>query len=206
MLIDINLLPEKETKSRGFLYLLLIITLIMTFSIVYLLFQTHTNEKKLESIQSQIQTKRQYRLSLEESLKTFDSSTASKTLDKAVSWAEDYPITTVPVLDHLVALLPERGFFRSFSYTEDGVISLQVQFDTSNEAAYYLSKLEDSKWVADSTISEIKTEAINTDSKDSSGEYLPRYIATYELTINPVFLKAELSGNEKPDEKGGNDS
>jgi type IV pilus assembly protein PilN len=204
MLIDINLLPEKETKSRGYLYLLLFITLIMAFSVAFLLFNTHANEKKLESIQSLIQTKKQYRLSLEGSLKTYDSSSDSQTLEKAVNWAEEYPIATVPILDHLVALLPERGFFRSFSYTEDGVITLDVQFDTSSEAAYYFTKLQDSKWISDSAISEIKTEDIDTDAQiKTKEEYLPRYIAKYELTVNPLFLKAESKNNEKPNKKGG---
>jgi type IV pilus assembly protein PilN len=114
-------------------------------------------------------------------------------LEKTVKWAEQYPMKTVLLLRKMTKLLPERGFVMSFSYAEDGTVSVTVQFDTSEEAAYYLKSLSDADFVT-----EVQLKSLTT-MEDKSGEenveeeknVLPRYLAQYELHVNKNALKEE---------------
>ena len=73
-------------------------------------------------------------------------------LKNAVEWANNYPIQTIPVMQHLTGLLPERGFIQTFGYTEAGTVTLSVQFDSSREAAYFFDNLNESDWIDEASL------------------------------------------------------
>ncbi|MCH1626568.1 PilN domain-containing protein [Fredinandcohnia quinoae] len=224
MLVDINLLPKKENKNRTVLLLIIIILLIILSGGLFLFFQHEkvvSNEKQLTSQITILQKKR-----AEEEMKYAtdqDSSDVIK-LEKAVQWADDYFIETVPLLNHLTGLLSERGFFQTFSYVEDGVVSIVVQFDTKREVAHYVGLLNESPFITKTTLNSVTANSIDgqtvsqqkedSESKEKevnqeetknieesadvnaknngikNGEYLPRYVASLELTINKEYLKS----------------
>jgi type IV pilus assembly protein PilN len=194
MLVDINLLPQKETRKKALLYSIVIIIAILFFVLVALFFLRYSLHSDVENLSSQLQKKQELRAVLENNLTGYNVSDADEQLEAAVHWAEKYPIETVPVLDHLIELLPERGFFEEFNYGENGVITLNIQFDSSREAAYYLDRLETSDWITDAKIVKLETATINdtesgTITNDNS---LPRYIGQFEIMLNKNLIKTEL--------------
>jgi hypothetical protein len=63
-------------------------------------------------------------------------------------------------MQHLTALLPERGFIQSFGYTETGTVTISVQFDNPREAAYFLDSMNKSDWIDKASLSSLNAQAI----------------------------------------------
>jgi type IV pilus assembly protein PilN len=194
MLVDINLLPQKETRKKALLYSIVVIIALLLFALGILFFLRYSLHSDVENLSSQLQKKQELRVVLEGNLTGYDVSNAGEQLKVAVRWAEKYPIETVPVLDHLIDLLPERGFFEEFNYGEDGVITLNIQFDSSREAAYYLDRLETSNWITDAKIVKLETVTINDTENDTitNDHSLPRYVGQFEIMLNKNLIKTEL--------------
>ncbi|WP_406686701.1 pilus assembly protein PilN [Rossellomorea vietnamensis] len=202
MLVDINLLPQNEKRSRQWLYVVTGIISLGILALIILFILAGNLGKDVDALTAQLQSEKQLRAEKEQSISDFESSDAWVQLEEAVSWVEDYPIDTVPVLDHLVELLPERGFLKDFTYAEDGSIQLSIQFDTSSEAAYYLTHLKDSKYIQDATLSSLATESVmeNEQGAVNTEPVLPRYIGQYEVILNRDSIKKIEA---ESDERGG---
>ncbi|MDX8342011.1 pilus assembly protein PilN [Rossellomorea sp. YZS02] len=204
MLVDINLLPQSEKRSRQWLYVVTGVILLGILAIIVLFVLSGNIGKDVDALTTELQETKQLRAEKEQSISDFESSDAWVQLESAVGWAETYPIDTVPVLDHLVELLPERGFMKEFTYAEDGSIQVSIQFDTSSEAAYYLTHLKESKYIVDAKLSSIATEAIteNETIAVNTEPVLPRYIGQYEVMLNREAIK-KIETEESSDIEGG---
>ncbi|MBN8191134.1 pilus assembly protein PilN [Bacillus sp. NTK074B] len=204
MLVDINLLPQSEKRSRQWLYVVTGVILLGILGLIVLFILTGNIGKDVDALTTELQGTKQVRAEKEQSISDFESSDAWVQLESAVGWAENYPIDTVPVLDHLVELLPERGFMKEFTYAEDGSIQVSIQFDTSSEAAYYLTHLKESKYIGDAKLSSIATEAVTEDENlaVNTESVLPRYIGQYEVILNREAIK-KIETEESSDEQGG---
>jgi type IV pilus assembly protein PilN len=205
VLVDINLLPQNEKRSRRWLYVVIGVLSVGILAVMILLILAGTIGKDVDVLTAELQSTKQLRAEKEQSISDFESSDAWVQLESAVSWAESYPIDTVPVLEHLVELLPERGFLKEFTYAEDGRIQLSIQFDTSSEAAYYLTHLIESKYIQDATLSSLATESISENDSQSAVNtetILPRYLGQFEITLNRNEIK-KMETEESSDKQGG---
>ena len=202
MLVDINLLPQNEKRSRQWLYVVTGIISLGIIALIVLFILAGNLGKDVDALTRQLQSEKQLRAEKEQNISDFESSDAWVQLEEAVNWVEDHPIDTVPVLDHLVELLPERGFLKDFTYAEDGSIQLSIQFDTSSEAAYYLTHLKDSKYIQDAKLSSLATESVmeNEQAAVNTEPVLPRYIGQYEVILNRDSIKKIEA---ESDEQGG---
>lgn len=144
MLVDINLLPRKEYKNRTNLLLGIIITMFVFVSFLFVFLQLNKANAIEEDLQNQLATIQAARMAAEQEGTLSNHSSSVLQLEKTAEWADAYFVETVPILNHITELLPERGFVQSFSYTDTGVVSLQVQFDTNAEVAHYLALLNES--------------------------------------------------------------
>jgi hypothetical protein len=99
---------------------------------------------------------------------TTSANNSATQLENAVKWANDYPIQTIPVMRKLTSLLPERGFIQRFGYTEDGTVMLSVQFDSSRDAAYFLSNLTNSQWIEDVSLNSLTAQAVKDPSNSAA--------------------------------------
>lgn len=144
MLVDINLLPRKEYKNRTNLLLGIIITMFVFVSFLFVFLQLNKANAIEEDLQNQLATIQAARMAAEQEGTLLNHSSSVLQLEKTAEWADAYFVETVPILNHITELLPERGFVQSFSYTDTGVVSLQVQFDTNAEVAHYLALLNES--------------------------------------------------------------
>ncbi|KPL60813.1 PilN domain-containing protein [Rossellomorea vietnamensis] len=202
MLVDINLLPQNEKRSRQWLYVVIGVLSVGILALTIVFILAGNIGKDVDALTAELQSTKQLRAEKEQSISNFESSDAWVQLEGAVRWVESYPIDTVPVLDHLVELLPERGFLKEFTYAEDGSIQLSIQFDTSSEAAYYLTHLKDSKYIQDVKLSSLATESVmeNEQSAVNAEPVLPRYIGQYEVILNRDNIKKIEA---ESDEQGG---
>lgn len=164
MLVEINLLPQKEPKKFNIIYLTSIVAVLVLIGGIYF-WQIQSVKSDLEAVDSQIAVTKKLADKQQQNASQAQVASSAGVLKSAVDWAKNYPIQTVPVMRHLTSLLPERGFIQSFAYTEAGTVTLSVQFDSAREAAYFLDNLKDSKWIADASLNSLTA----VESKETTG-------------------------------------
>ncbi|KAA9023133.1 PilN domain-containing protein [Niallia endozanthoxylica] len=215
MLIDINLLPEKETKSKSLLLLAIISIVILLIGGFFAFWLNRSHENKLSSIEKEITATEEIVAIEQQKMTSYQSSDSLAQLEQTIEWAKQYPIKTVPIIKELTKLLPERGFIQTFNYTETGTIQLSVQFESTREAAYFLNSLHQWDWLEDAKMSSVNAEtgffdkqmgeSERDESELANEKYVPRYIAEIELTLNKELIKSEVV-SPSSDEKEGEDS
>ena len=196
MLVDINLLPQKETKNKSNYILAGILILILLIGTTVFFFIYSSSKSNINVLENELNTIRQIVALEQQKISDFEASSSVIELENAVAWAESYPTKTVPLLNHIIGLLPERGFLRTFSYSLDGTISITVQFDTNREVAYYLKSLTNSEFLLEATLLGIQTEEISNEDVNTNASYLPRYIAQFNLKINKQAINEIQKGDE----------
>jgi Tfp pilus assembly protein PilN len=161
MLVDINLLPQKERGKKGLIVIISIVSALFLMLGGYYLWQIQTAKKNIANLENQIETTKKIVEAEQSNAEQSESNMSVTVLKNAVEWANSYPIQTVPVMQYLTSLLPERGFIQSFSYTEAGTVSISVQFDSGREAAYFLDTLNESEWIDEVSLSSLSTQQVN---------------------------------------------
>jgi preprotein translocase subunit YajC len=159
MLIEINLLPQKEPRKFNLIIFIILISLIVMISSFYI-WQIQSTKNNVKEVDRQIETIKEISAKEAENAQQDQSIMSVSVLKNAVEWANTYPIQTIPVMQHLTALLPERGFIQSFGYTETGTVTISVQFDNPREAAYFLDSLNKSDWIGKVSLSSLNAQAI----------------------------------------------
>jgi Tfp pilus assembly protein PilN len=147
MLVEINLLPQKEPRKTSFLIIFAVMAVIFLSLGTYYFLQIQSMNDDIENVDRQIKMTKELAAIEEKNAQTSQSEMSIALLKGAVEWANSYPIKTIPVMQHLTGLLPERGFIQTFGYTEAGTVTVSVQFDSAREAAYFLNNLNDSEWI-----------------------------------------------------------
>lgn len=198
MLVEINLLPKKEHKKSSMLIMTFagIFIFVVTASIIY--FQGSSYENRMASLDKQIESAQKLNEVQQAKLAEGEGGSSAVKLQNAVDWAEQYPFYTVPLLQKIIALLPERGFIQHFEYSNKDSVIIMIQLDASRDAAFYLSSLKGSEWVEKVTlmniVAETKDEETATTANEISSEQeevkiLPRYVAEFEISFKPEFFK-----------------
>lgn len=195
MQVEINLLPRSSEKNITLRRVLVAFLLLSLLVIAVIHFWGKFYETKLEAVDKQLASAQSLILAEEEKVKENDAVDSVTTLQQAVSWADDYPIDTVKLMQQLISLLPERGFIQFFSFSEDELL-LKVQFDTNRDSAYYLNSLTEADWIVDAQLVKLAADASGSDSVEDkeadellNAEFVPRYLAEYEITINRSKVK-----------------
>jgi type IV pilus assembly protein PilN len=193
MLVEINLLPKKAPKNLSTYAIIgILLGFLLVGSLVFFLQYIHLVKEKTSTNQ-QLERVQQSIVIVQEKIGDFEESSSVKKLQNAVSWAEAYPIKTIPFLQHITSLLPERGFIESMAYGQDGSVLLRVRFDSNREIAYYIKSLSDSPLLADVNLLTIETLELEGNLDD----ILPRSIANLELSINKQALKEQQKETEQ---------
>lgn len=207
MLVDINLLPQKERDRPAVLIAAVAILLlaIIIWAVFAMMARAEANEQQALEVQAQGVMTEQAQIRSE--LEARQGMNEEQQLQATVEWAESYQFDTIPLLEELVSLLPARGFFQTFSYTGLDQAQLVVQFDSSRESAYYLAQLKASELLSSATLDNVATEVLEEEAEGEETEEneeneavtnAPRYLATYTLLFQderiPVEGGEELDG------------
>lgn len=155
MLAEINLLPQREQKKVGFVIVAAIVLGLALLIAAFNFYQIHSAKKEIDTADQQISVIQNTIQMEAQKKKTPDLTNSINLLKSAIDAEKQSEIPTVLVMDNLTALLPNRGFILSFAYQNAGTINVTVQFDSAEEAAYYLNHLEQSKLIADVNISSL---------------------------------------------------
>ena len=194
MLVDINLLPQKERDRPAVLIAAVAILLlaIIIWAVFAMMARAEANEQ--QALQTQAQGVMAEQAQIRNELEARQGMNEEQQLQATVEWAESYQFDTIPLLEELVSLLPARGFFQTFSYTGLDQAQLVVQFDSSREAAYYLAQLKVSELLASATLDNVATEILEEEGEDGEIETVtnaPRYLATYTLLFQDERIPVE---------------
>lgn len=200
MLVDINLLPQKERDRPAVLIAAVAILLlaILIWAVFAMMASAEADEQQALQLQAQGVLAEQEQIRNE--LEARQGMNEEQQLQATVEWAESYQFDTIPLLEELVSLLPVRGFFQTFSYIGLDQAQLVVQFDSSREAAYYLAQLKSSELLASATLDNVETEIIDEAAEEDViiDPSEPRYLATYTLLFQDERIPVE--GGEVPEE------
>lgn len=206
MLVEINLLPKKHQKKNSLLLLVIILVLLFLSGFGFFYHKYRALQEKEVFLHNQLNHLTEKLASEQKKLQVKNDSNTVTQLQAIVNWADDNSVETVPLLQQLTNQLPERGFVQSFEYNEDGSVSLSVQFDSSVEAAHYLARLKNLPYFSEIALPlvetadaeekaiEVQPEGLKVDK--TTDNYLPRYIAHFELKTN----KAELLKLQEEDD------
>lgn len=211
MLVEINLLPQKERTKKAFVIALSSLLGLLIFISGAYIWQISTTKSDLKAIDNQLTLlEKATELAGQNNAQAPVSSESVSLLKNAVEWADSYPLQTVPVMQHLTSLLPERGFIQTFGYTESGAITLTVQFDSAREAAYFLDSLNASEWLEEASMTSLNAEEKETEDKQTSStpatenrvqnEYLPRYVGQFEVKFDVVTIKKLMTAADDNEE------
>jgi hypothetical protein len=169
MLVEINLLPEREPRKTTFVIILSSLVLLILMVSGFYFWQISSTKTDMESVERQISMTRKIAERETTNTNTAQTTNSAAQLESAIKWAKDYPIQTIPVMRKLTSLLPERGFIQSFCYTETGDVTLTVQFDSAREAAYFLNSLTGSDWIKDASLNSLTTSATTDNNSNNTG-------------------------------------
>ncbi|AIY05160.1 fimbrial assembly family protein [Planococcus sp. PAMC 21323] len=195
MLVDINLLPQKERDRPAFLIAAIAILLLAVIIWAVFAIVANANEKEQALLAAQTMQVTSEQEAIRAKLEAAQGMNEEQQLKVTVDWAESYQFDTVPLLEELVSILPARGFFDTFSYVGLDEATLSVQFDSSRQAAYYLAQLKASELIKSATLVSVAQQEL---SLEEGGEFveevdqeLPRYIATYTILFEDDRLPTD---------------
>jgi type IV pilus assembly protein PilN len=200
MLVEINLLPKKENTKSSQLMITLVILLLVAVSSAIIYLQGNSYQSKIKSVDNETASVQKLNAVEQKKLTSTESGNSGSKLKDAVTWVQQYPFETVPLLREIITLLPERGFIQKFDYTKANSVIIKIQFDESREAAFYLSSLKHAEWVREVTILNVMAvteEEANTDNNLKEEKVIPRYSAEYEITFKPELFKQNSEGVTK---------
>lgn len=196
MLVEINLLPKKPPKNVALPLVLGVMLLLFSAVGAFGYMQIEEKKEKAQQAAEQLKQVKAQQAQLQANEAILQQQEQYESLVQAVDWSQARSIDVVFLLRHFIGLLPERGFFLDFQYAQSETIQLQVQFDTSRQAAYYLKDLLDSPYVEEAAILSVQavksSTEINNDQSDETAAVvseetednrLPRYVAAYELSL-----------------------
>lgn len=170
MLVEINLLPKKEPKNIALLFWGGILAGAAAIFVIIFFIALHQTKQDLAAVNQQIKQTEALQAAEQAAQKSNADIQDFKKLSSAVKWASDTPVKTVPVLDKLTKLLPQYGYITDFSCGSTGA-NVTVQFDSPDEAVYFLKRLNDSQYFSGAVLDSIKmnTETAGASSSGTSG-------------------------------------
>lgn len=194
MLVDINLLPEKE-RERSTLLIAAIGVLgaaILFGAILFIL--SFSLSKEAARAETQIASLHASQEAIREKIQPSTNASDREKLASTVAWAEAYRFDTLPLLREMIALLPERGFFVSFEFTAPHASTVVVQFDDKSDAAYYLTRIKSSTVVSSAMMESVVAERLD---EQTAVMTLPRFEATYHIEyIDERGAVIEIEGTD----------
>ncbi|EIM07952.1 fimbrial assembly family protein [Planococcus antarcticus DSM 14505] len=202
MLVDINLLPQKERERPVILFAAIGILLVAVFIWAIFFFMAQSQNSQQTTADAEYTQVAAQSAAIRTQLEASIGLNDEQQLQATVDWAEGYQFDTVPLVGDLVSRLPERGFFDSFSFVKPNLATLTIQFDTSREAAYYLAQLKASEFLESAKLDSVTNEELELMEEEGTStsnieEIIenPRYLATYSLVYVDERLPAEGTVN-----------
>ncbi|WP_207368105.1 PilN domain-containing protein [Heyndrickxia coagulans] len=207
MLVEINLLPKKEPKNIALLFWTGILAGASAIFLIVFFNALHQTKQDLAAVNQQIKQTEALQAAEQAAQKSNADIQDFKKLSSAVKWASDTPVKTVPVLDKLTKLLPQYGYITDFSCGSTGA-NVTVQFDSPDEAVYFLKRLNDSQYFSGAVLDSIKmnTETAGASSSGTSGAATGSAAGTGTTSGTSKTASSTSSGSDASKTAGGSSS
>ena len=215
MLVEINLLTEKEKKDVTKWLIAGIIVFLLAASFLALKFYGDHLETEAELIHSEKQTITEQIIELQEAEQE-PTISYFELLNTTTTKLEHHVIPASKLLAEVVRLLPEHGYFLTFDFAQPDEIYFNARFSQFAEVAAYTYALNESPYVWNVTLYNITTnddfvremnvnEQVEDEEADSleqsetsepffSDQILPRYEAYFQLKINRDAFRVKEEG------------
>lgn len=187
MIADINLLPRKEPRRTGGAMAALLAVLLLLLGAGGCYWLLERVDSRQAALEAELKQVRALQAAVAAKQHDVEEQQGRRQLAEAVQWANAYPLKTVPLLQALTKQLPERGFIMNLTYADRRTVTMTVQFDTAEEAAYYLERLGAVKMVKQAKLTGVSANGSNEEA--GTDITVPRYMAQYELTIGQAGKK-----------------
>lgn len=190
MLVEINLLPQKERGNKPFVWGLVTIAALVLLVGSFIIWEYFSLVEKEQLATIAIQEVQVDQAVKKAQLQKSNDGKEVEELVSAIEWAQSYPMKTVPIIKEFTAALPDRGFLKRFAYSaENETVEIQIQFDEQRQSSYYLSRLKnDVSIVKDAQVLTVEAEKSEKENEDktiqSEESIIPRYVATYSVQID----------------------
>ncbi|WP_079479525.1 PilN domain-containing protein [Halobacillus salinus] len=186
MVIDINLLEEKEQPNR--LPLLIIGAGVFVLCLIIALFfwQHQALEEEQKLLNEEVEALKTEQTAYQTTDQNEEQAQRQQ-LKEATQQLQATVFPTVALVENLIALLPERGYFQSYTYDDSGFIDIEVRFDSLQEVAAYTNALSERNYATGVEMGSVLTE--QTNESLNQFEYRPRYIANYTVTIDKQLFR-----------------
>lgn len=193
MIVEINLLEEKEKRNIVPFLIGLVGIFLLLITFVTVSVQQQALKEQQQSIQQELQRIKKEQASYQAILQD-ETQAARHNLQETVGQVNQAIFPSVPLLERMIALLPDRGYFERYTYTEENNLELIVRFDSLQEVAAYTSELLQKEYIDQVELNNITTEQLSE--QFDPLEYRPRYIAEYQLDIHRERWMEEVEQNE----------
>ncbi|QHE53140.1 PilN domain-containing protein [Pontibacillus sp. HMF3514] len=193
MIVEINLLEEKEKRNIVPFMIAFVGIFLLLATMIAIGLQKQAIEAKQEDFQREIQSIQKEQEGYKNILRD-ETQADRRQLQQAVDQVEESIFPSVSLLERMISLLPERGYFERYIYTKDNNLQLIVRFDSLQEVAAYTNTLLQEEAISNVELSNITTEQISE--QYDPLEYRPRYIANYEVDIDEAQWKEEVDQDE----------
>jgi type IV pilus assembly protein PilN len=210
LLVDINLLPDRDReRSKAVILSLVILLSAMLFWLTFFV-MANRNADEAERLDARTQEIRLEGAEIRSRMQGTETMADREQLELTVGWAESYQFPTAPLLRHLVSLLPARGFIMDYTYTGPHTADLTVQFDRYEQAAYYLARLKSATPVDSAILNDVSAVPLDEETDDEGNPVetddmvVPRYTATY--TIEFVDPRVPAEGTAEEPAEGGEET
>lgn len=191
---DVNLLPKYERPNRRgiYLFLLLLLLLILAFGSVGFLYNSYNKEiERLTSIESDLNLEVTQLTTNVTALKEGQLSGR----EEAFAFIEGHYFPTSYLIEQLYDFLPSHSYLHEYRYSNQ-TVDILTQFQSMNQTAHYLTKLENSQYVNEAKIDEIEAYDFleEEERKEFSDKY--HYEAKYNFFVNVEALKEAKKADE----------
>ncbi|MBN9653834.1 hypothetical protein J0K78_06115 [Halobacillus sp. GSS1] len=186
MIVEINLLEQKEKRNiLPYIAVAFFALLLFIMAIVF-----HAQKTTLVNESSRLDEQiLQVQREQENFAGTSEGGTEREQLKSSLHELKSTVVPTVPVVEGLVSLLPERGFFESFALTSASEVNVNVRFDTIQDVAKYTHTLLQQSFISDVELAGVETDVV--DDTEDLYDYQPRYVASYYIVLEEGTLAAE---------------
>jgi hypothetical protein len=181
---EINLLPEKDRVSQRSMFIVLAISMIWVFLLIFMVIQYFQIKGDIAVFQSKEEMLTAQKAGLE---KQTEDATNEVGYPEAVAYVEKFTVPTSNVIKELIQLLPnDKSYLSNYSYDGNNV-TIQTQFESLDMVADYVSKLNGSKLFTDVKVDSISTFSLEESEDNAEAvnfKEMPRYDVSMSIVIN----------------------
>lgn len=197
MIPNINLLPPKQkSEVSPQLYIVLGVLLIIALAVFGFLYMQEG--KKLKALQEESDVLYTEMNRLTEEVEQLDRSDL-ETLMESVRFVRSISYPTSTIIDEVNRLKTKTMYVLNYQFT-DTQLQLLMTFETMEEAARYLTYLQESPFVSESTIDSLQTMETVLDEEneeETEGEVVhydvkDRVQATFLIELDEDYLKEQV--------------